>query len=81
MNGSLEYAWGTYGTFPGGVWGVHQFSVDSEGTLYAAEALGAVDAVELAAPLGLDRRIARRAGYRAVVDVLVEDGLAHAVER
>jgi hypothetical protein len=40
LNGSLEYAWGTYGTFPGGVWGVHQFSVDPEGNLYAAEALG-----------------------------------------
>jgi sugar lactone lactonase YvrE len=40
LNGSLEYSWGTYGTFPGGVWGVHQFSVDSEGNLYAAEALG-----------------------------------------
>jgi len=40
LNGSLEYAWGTYGTFPGGIWGVHQFSVDSEGNLYAAEALG-----------------------------------------
>jgi 6-bladed beta-propeller protein len=40
LNGSLEYAWGTYGTFPGGVWGVHQFSVDTEGNLYAAEALG-----------------------------------------
>ena len=40
LNGSLEYSWGTYGTFPGGIWGVHQFSVDSEGNLYAAEALG-----------------------------------------
>jgi 6-bladed beta-propeller len=40
LNGALEYSWGTYGTFPGGVWGVHQFSVDSEGNLYAAEALG-----------------------------------------
>jgi hypothetical protein len=40
LNGSLEYSWGTYGTFPGGVWGVHQFSVDPEGNLYAAEALG-----------------------------------------
>jgi len=40
LNGSLEYSWGTYGTFPGGVWGVHQFSVDSDGNLYAAEALG-----------------------------------------
>ena len=40
LNGSLEYSWGTYGTFPGGIWGVHQFSVDAEGNLYAAEALG-----------------------------------------
>jgi len=40
LNGALEYSWGTYGTFPGGIWGVHQFSVDSEGNLYAAEALG-----------------------------------------
>src|SRR5262245_32598405 len=40
LNGALEYSWGTYGTFPGGIWGVHQFSVDSDGNLYAAEALG-----------------------------------------
>ena len=40
LNGSFQYSWGTYGTFPGGIWGVHQFSVDSEGNLYAAEALG-----------------------------------------
>jgi len=40
LNGALQYSWGTYGTFPGGIWGVHQFSVDSEGNLYAAEGLG-----------------------------------------
>jgi len=40
LNGSLEYSWGTYGVFPGGIWGVHQFSVDSQGNVYAAEALG-----------------------------------------
>ena len=40
LNGALQYSWGTYGTFPGGIWGVHQFSVDSDGNLYAAEALG-----------------------------------------
>ena len=40
LNGALQYSWGTYGVFPGGVWGVHQFSVDSEGNVYAAEALG-----------------------------------------
>ena len=40
LNGKLLYSWGTYGTFPGAVWGVHQFSVDSEGNLYAAETFG-----------------------------------------
>jgi len=40
LNGALQYSWGTYGTFPGGIWGVHQFAVDSEGNLYAAEAMG-----------------------------------------
>ncbi len=39
-NGKLLYSWGTYGIFPGAVWGVHQFSVDSEGNLYAAETYG-----------------------------------------
>jgi len=37
-NGRLLYSWGTYGQFPGGLWAVHQFSVDSEGNLYTAEA-------------------------------------------
>ena len=40
LNGALQSSWGTYGTFPGGIWGVHQFSVDADGNLYAAEALG-----------------------------------------
>jgi hypothetical protein len=40
LNGKLLYSWGTYGTFPGALWGVHQFSVDSEGNLYAAETFG-----------------------------------------
>jgi peptidylamidoglycolate lyase len=40
LNGKLLYAWGTYGTFPGAFWGVHQFSVDSDGNLYAAETFG-----------------------------------------
>jgi peptidylamidoglycolate lyase len=35
--GKLLYAWGTFGTFPGGVWGVHQFSVDNEGNLYTGD--------------------------------------------
>ena len=39
LNGKLLYAWGTYGSFPGAFWGVHQFSVDSAGNLYAAETL------------------------------------------
>jgi DNA-binding beta-propeller fold protein YncE len=40
LNGKLLYSWGTYGTFPSAFWGVHQFSVDSDGNLYAAETFG-----------------------------------------
>ena len=40
LNGKLLSSWGTYGTFPGGLWGVHQFSIDSEGNMYAAESYG-----------------------------------------
>jgi peptidylamidoglycolate lyase len=36
-DGKLLYSWGTFGAFPGGFWGVHQFSVDSEGSLYTAD--------------------------------------------
>ncbi len=32
-DGKLLFSWGTFGAFPGGFWGVHQFSVDSEGSL------------------------------------------------
>jgi DNA-binding beta-propeller fold protein YncE len=38
--GRLLSSWGTYGTFPGSFWGVHQFSVDSAGNLYIAETFG-----------------------------------------
>jgi peptidylamidoglycolate lyase len=37
LAGKLLYSWGTFGQFPGGHWGVHQFSVDSEGSLYTAD--------------------------------------------
>ena len=30
-------SWGTFGAFPGGFWGVHQFHTDSEGNLYTAD--------------------------------------------
>ena len=30
-NGKLLYFWGTYGTYPGAFWELHQFSVDAEG--------------------------------------------------
>lgn len=40
LNGKLLYSWGTYGSFPGAFWGVHEFSVDSDGNLYAAETFG-----------------------------------------
>ena len=37
LAGKLLHAWGTFGQFPGGFWGVHQFSVDSENNLYTAD--------------------------------------------
>jgi len=40
LNGKLMYSWGTYGSFPGAFWGVHQFSVDADGNLYGAETFG-----------------------------------------
>ena len=39
-NGRLLYHWGVYGTYPGGFWGIHQFSVDSAGNVYVAETYG-----------------------------------------
>ncbi len=35
--GNLMYTWGTWGDFPGGMWGVHGLSIDSEGNFYTAE--------------------------------------------
>ena len=40
LNGKLLSSWGTYGTFPGAFWGIHQFSVDQQGNLYVAETFG-----------------------------------------
>jgi len=37
FNGHLLYSWGSMGTFPGGLWGVHGLHVDQEGNLYVAE--------------------------------------------
>ena len=37
LDGKLLSAWGTYGQFPGGLWGGHQISVDADGNLYVAE--------------------------------------------
>jgi peptidylamidoglycolate lyase len=37
LSGKLLYSWGTFGSFPGGFWGVHQFHVDSDGNLYTAD--------------------------------------------
>lgn len=37
LNGRMLYEWGTKGVqTPGEIWGVHQFSVDSDGNLYTA---------------------------------------------
>ena len=40
LGGKMITSWGTQGTFPGAIWNPHQFSVDSEGNLYVAEATG-----------------------------------------
>jgi sugar lactone lactonase YvrE len=40
LKGKLIASWGTQGTFPGGLWNMHQLSVDSDGNLYIAEATG-----------------------------------------
>ena len=37
LAGNFMYSWGTWGDFPGGMWGVHGFSVDEEGNFYVAE--------------------------------------------
>ena len=37
LDGNFMYSWGTWGDFPGGMWGVHGFSVDQEGNFYVAE--------------------------------------------
>src|SRR5258705_549119 len=40
QNGKLLYWWGTYGTFPGGFWELHQMSVGSDGNFYGADSFG-----------------------------------------
>jgi peptidylamidoglycolate lyase len=37
LQGNLRYTWGTFGDFPGGMFGVHGMSVDQEGNFYVAE--------------------------------------------
>jgi peptidylamidoglycolate lyase len=37
LDGNFLYSWGTWGDFPGGFWGVHGLSVDSEGNFDVAE--------------------------------------------
>ena len=37
LDGNFLYSWGTWGRFPGGMWGVHGMSVDEEGNFYIAE--------------------------------------------
>lgn len=37
LDGMFQYSWGTWGTFPGGMWGVHGMSADEEGNFYIAE--------------------------------------------
>ena len=37
LDGRFMYAWGTFGDFPGGMWGVHGMTVDQQGNFYVAE--------------------------------------------
>jgi len=37
LTGKLLYSWGTFGNMPGGIWGPHQFTVDSSNNLYIAD--------------------------------------------
>ncbi len=37
LDGQFLYSWGTWGDFPGGMWGVHGMSVDQDGNFYIAE--------------------------------------------
>jgi len=37
LEGHFLYAFGAWGDFPGGFWGVHGFSVDQDGNFYVAE--------------------------------------------
>jgi DNA-binding beta-propeller fold protein YncE len=37
LDGRFLYSFGTWGDFPGGLWGVHGMSVDQEGNFYVAE--------------------------------------------
>jgi sugar lactone lactonase YvrE len=37
LDGHFLYSWGMWGPHPGGMWGVHGMSVDTDGNLYVAE--------------------------------------------
>ena len=37
LNGKMLFSWGTFGQFPGGIWGPHQFSVYEENNFYIAD--------------------------------------------
>jgi hypothetical protein len=37
LDGNFQYAWGTWGDFPGGFWGVHGLASDQAGNFYVAE--------------------------------------------
>ena len=37
LDGNFMYPWGTWGDFPGGMWGVHGLSIDQDGNFYVAE--------------------------------------------
>ena len=36
LDGNFLYSWGSWGEYPGGMWGVHGMSTDTEGNFYTA---------------------------------------------
>ena len=40
QDGKLLYSWGTYGTFAGQFWELHQMSVDGDGNFYGGDSFG-----------------------------------------
>ena len=56
LDGNFQYAWGTWGDFPGGFWGVHGLAVDQAGNFYVAEVDSGREQAVLVAEVVVDER-------------------------